>query len=250
MVVSLALIVGAAAILDAAIVQGREAKEAMLEWLVAFLVPFIVTHHLLLLNEHLHTAMTMMMTMLLLQMIMMRKMTIMMTTMMIMTTIMMMIILMYHLLLLNEHQHMIMVMIMIMKKMIMMIMMHHLLLLDKHLHIIKNIIKIIINNFYSILGCILPLQEVALCQSPTAFSVFCYPCPYRSLLPHNVISLTFWSSNWSYVLYLPLCTFNCPSFVFPSDNVSSPFPFHIGCIRGYVCHSGSLPYDGVRDSVF
>ena len=49
---------------------------------------------------------------------------------------------------------------------------------------------------YSILGCVLPLQEAALCQSPPTFSVLCYPCPYRFLFPHNVISPTaFWSSN-------------------------------------------------------
>ena len=30
--------------------------------------------------------------------------------------------------------------------------------------------------FYSILGCVLPLQEVALRQSPPSFSVLCYPC--------------------------------------------------------------------------
>ena len=50
--------------------------------------------------------------------------------------------------------------------------------------------------FYSIQGCVLPLQEVALRQSLPSFSVLCYPRPYRSLLPHNVISpTTFWSSN-------------------------------------------------------
>ena len=55
--------------------------------------------------------------------------------------------------------------------------------------------------FYSILGCVLPLQEVALRQSPPSFSVLCCPCPYRSLLPHNVVPpTTFWSSNWSYAL--------------------------------------------------
>ena len=43
---------------------------------------------------------------------------------------------------------------------------------------------------YSILGCVLPLQEVALRQSLPSFSVLCYPRPYRSLLPHNVISPT------------------------------------------------------------
>ena len=44
--------------------------------------------------------------------------------------------------------------------------------------------------FYSILGCVLQMQESALCQSPLTFSGLC--C---SLLPHNVISpMTFWSS--------------------------------------------------------
>ena len=50
--------------------------------------------------------------------------------------------------------------------------------------------------FCSILSYVLPLQEVALRQSPPSFSVLCCPCPYRSLLPHNVISPTmFWSSD-------------------------------------------------------
>ena len=47
------------------------------------------------------------------------------------------------------------------------------------------------------------LQEVVLCQSPLTFSVLCCPCPYCSLLPDSVISLmTFWSSSWSYRIYL------------------------------------------------
>ena len=50
--------------------------------------------------------------------------------------------------------------------------------------------------FSSVLGCVIPLQDAALRQSPPTFSVFCYPCLYHSLLPHNVISATkFWSSN-------------------------------------------------------
>ena len=89
--------------------------------------------------------------------------------------------------------------------------------------------------FYSILGCVLRLQEVALHQSPPAFSVLCYPCPYRSLLPHNVISsMMFWSSTWSYALNLPLCASNSPSVIFHSGDVSSPFPFRIGYILNYV----------------
>ena len=50
--------------------------------------------------------------------------------------------------------------------------------------------------FCSILDCVLPLQEVVLLQSLPSFSVLCYSHPYRSLLPHNVISpTTFWSSG-------------------------------------------------------
>ena len=69
--------------------------------------------------------------------------------------------------------------------------------------------------FCSVLGCVLPLLEVALSQSPPTFSVLCYPCPYRSLLPHNVIFPTmFWSSSWSYTLCLPLCASDSPSIIF------------------------------------
>ena len=35
---------------------------------------------------------------------------------------------------------------------------------------------------------------------------------------------------------------------FPSGDVSSLFPFHIGYALDYVCHCGSLPNDGVTDS--
>ena len=63
---------------------------------------------------------------------------------------------------------------------------------------------------WSILGCVLPLQEVALRQSPPTV---CYPCSYRSLLSHNVTSpTTFWSSNWSHALFLPFCASRGPSF--------------------------------------
>ena len=103
--------------------------------------------------------------------------------------------------------------------------------------------------FYFIIGCVLPLQEVALRQSLPSFSVLCYPHPYRSLLPHNVISpTTFWSSDWSYTLYLPLCASSSPSSIFHSGDVSSPFPFCIGYILDYVCHSGSLLNGGVSNT--
>ena len=37
--------------------------------------------------------------------------------------------------------------------------------------------------FYSVLGCVLPLHEVGSLRSPPSFSVLCYLCPRRSLLP-------------------------------------------------------------------
>ena len=111
--------------------------------------------------------------------------------------------------------------------------------------------KSIKGSKYSILGCVLPLQEVALRQNLPSFSVLCYPHPYRSLLPHNVISpTTFWSSGWSYTLCLPLCASNSLSIIFHSGDVSSPFPFRVGDVLDYVCHFGSLPNGGVTNSVF
>ena len=78
--------------------------------------------------------------------------------------------------------------------------------------------------FCSILGCVLPLQEVALCQSPPTFSVLCYPCSNLSLLPHNVISsTTLWSSDWSHSFYLPHCASNSPSIIF---HLMCPAHFH------------------------
>ena len=56
--------------------------------------------------------------------------------------------------------------------------------------------------FYYILGCIIPLQEVALCQSPPTFSVL---CPLCSLLPHNV------SLQWCFGLPTHLTLFVCHS---------------------------------------
>ena len=89
--------------------------------------------------------------------------------------------------------------------------------------------------FYSILGCVLPLQEVAISQNPPSFSVLCSPCPYHSLLPHNIISpMTLWSFNSSYTFYLPLCASKSPSIIFHSGNFSSPFPFHISYVLDYV----------------
>ena len=58
---------------------------------------------------------------------------------------------------------------------------------------------------YCILGFVFSPQEVALCKSTSAFAVLCYPCSYHSLLPLIVLfTTTFWSSNWSYALHLPL----------------------------------------------
>ena len=80
----------------------------------------------------------------------------------------------------------------------------------------------------SILGCVLPRQEVALRQSPPSFSVLCCPCPYRPLLPHKVISLpTFWAYDLSHALDLLFCASDGLTTVLQSGNVSGPFPFRM-----------------------
>ena len=81
--------------------------------------------------------------------------------------------------------------------------------------------------FYSVLGCVFPLQEVAFHYASPAFPVPCYPCSYHSLLLQNVISpSTCWSSNWSYVFYLPFSASNGPFTAVHSGDVPSPFQFH------------------------
>ena len=91
--------------------------------------------------------------------------------------------------------------------------------------------------FCSILACVLPLQEVALRQSPSTLSVLCCLWSHCFLLPHNVISpVMFWSYKWSYALFLLPCAAKSLSVVFDLGNVSSPFPFCIGYILDYVCH--------------
>ena len=91
--------------------------------------------------------------------------------------------------------------------------------------------------FYSILGCVLPLQEVASARVFHLSLSLCYPHPYRSLLPRNVISPTTFglptdltpSVCHSVLLIVHLLSFiraMCPS----------PFPFHIGYALDYVCH--------------
>ena len=77
--------------------------------------------------------------------------------------------------------------------------------------------------FYSILGCVLPLQERALCQISAICSVLCCPCPSYSLMPHNVISpITFWCSIWLYALYLPFCASKWSIHVFDLLSPSLP----------------------------
>ena len=75
-------------------------------------------------------------------------------------------------------------------------------------HILVMWSHIIFNRVFitdcSILFCVLPLQELPFCQSPPTFSLLCYPCPYGFRYPHNFISPTFWSSNWSsQTIFLP-----------------------------------------------
>ena len=67
----------------------------------------------------------------------------------------------------------------------------------------------------------------------------------------NVISpTTFWSSNWSYALYLTFCASNGPRIVIHSGDVPRPFLFQFCYTFSYVCHSGSWPSGGVSDVVF
>ena len=84
---------------------------------------------------------------------------------------------------------------------------------------------IIIFLFYSILFYSRLCPSIAGSSPPPDLQLL-YPllfCPHRSLLPHNVNSpTTFWSSDWSYSLYLPLCASHSPYITFHSGDVSSP----------------------------
>ena len=107
--------------------------------------------------------------------------------------------------------------------------------------------------FCSILGYVLPLQEVAFDQSPPNFSVLCSLCPYHPLSPYVILSNSILVFQLiSYPVSVTLCLSYGPYIVFHSGNVSSLFRF---CVALYIleyvcqCHSGSLPGDGVKDSV-
>ena len=96
--------------------------------------------------------------------------------------------------------------------------------------------EMIFDLFYSILGCVLSLQEIAVHQSSSTFSALCYPCLCRSLLHHNVISPgTCWTT-----LHLAFCASDGLSIVFHVGYVSNQFPFRIGLVSNYVFDSGSL----------
>ena len=66
--------------------------------------------------------------------------------------------------------------------------------------------------YYSIPDCVLPPLEVALRQSPSSFSVLCYPCQYRFLLPliiqvmcpahFHFVLVTYWTMSVTLVLCL------------------------------------------------
>ena len=101
--------------------------------------------------------------------------------------------------------------------------------------------------FYSLLGYVLPLQEVALCQSRPSFSVLCNPpcCPTMSSLQPCFGLLTDFipSACHSVLLIVHLLSFiqaMCPAH----------FHFHIGYVLDCVFHSDALPNDGVTNSVF
>ena len=82
--------------------------------------------------------------------------------------------------------------------------------------------------FCSILGCVFSVKEVALHQLSLSFAILDHTAPCCPTVLS--VLMTFWSSNWSYTLYLPFCASNSPSIIFHAGNVSSPFPFCIGYI--------------------
>ena len=91
--------------------------------------------------------------------------------------------------------------------------------------------------FYYILGCVLPMLEVALRRVLQLVAPQCY-------LSNDILVFQLILHPLS-----PLCASNGPFIVFHMGDVSSPFPFPIGYVLDYVCHSGSLPNDDVTDSV-
>ena len=94
--------------------------------------------------------------------------------------------------------------------------------------------------FCSILGCVLPLQEVAFRQSPLQLSlsfvilVYTAPCcPTMSCLQRRFGPPT---DITPFIYHSVLL--NSPSIIFHTGDVSSPFPFRVGYVLDYVCHSG------------
>ena len=106
---------------------------------------------------------------------------------------------------------------------------------------------------YSILGCVLPLQESSPLPEPSIFLR-----PLLSLSIPLPVAPQCHLSNDILVFRLILhplsdtsfSASNSPSIIFHSGDVSSLFPFRTGYVLNYVCHSGTLPNDGVLDSVF
>ena len=98
-----------------------------------------------------------------------------------------------------------------------------------------------LKEIYSILGSVLPLQKVALLQSPVTFSVICCPCPHRSCC------LTMSSLQRCFGFPIDLTSFIHHSVLLMEH--LCPFPFRVVYVFNNVCNFGSLPNVGVADYV-
>ena len=100
--------------------------------------------------------------------------------------------------------------------------------------------------FSFILGCGLPLQDVALRQSPPTFLSF-------AILVYSVprcLTMSSLRRRFGLATHLIPFIYHSINTVFHSGVVCSQFPFPFVFVLDYVCHSDSLPNDGVTDSVF
>ena len=100
-------------------------------------------------------------------------------------------------------------------------------------------------GFCSILGCVLPVQEVALCRSRPTLFVLCCPRLCHSLLPHGVICPTiFWICNWSYAFHLPFCASDCLEITVPVGwvlNTSNSLTNCASDVRSVAMHLLDVP---------
>ena len=113
--------------------------------------------------------------------------------------------------------------------------MHQFLSFEASFIVIISILFIFSILLYSTLGCVLPLQEAALCHRPPTYSVLCYPCPYRSWLSHSVISPTTFglpTDLTSFICHPALLMVHLSSFI----QAVCPAHFQFALVSYCVCH--------------